>query len=58
MVEQGTIHVTYILTNDIVADTLTKALLKDQYWKFMRMLGLHCQKEETIAMMEGTLHTC
>jgi len=39
MVEQRVIEVTYIPTRDMVADMLTKALQKDAYWRFMRMLG-------------------
>jgi len=40
LVEQGTITVSYIPTRNMIADTLTKALPKDQYWCFMGMLGL------------------
>jgi len=40
MVEQGFIEVSYILTREVVTDILTKALPKDQYWRFMCMLGL------------------
>jgi len=51
LVEQGTITVSYIPTRNMVADTLTKALPKDQYWRFMRMLGLQTKKSEMIGVM-------
>ena len=58
LVEQETITVSYIPTRNMVADTLTKALPKDQYWRFMRMLGLQTSKSEMIGVMVQSGHTC
>ena len=40
MVEQKIITVSYIPTCDMVAETLTKPLARDSYWRMMRLLGL------------------
>ena len=52
MVEQKTIEVVYIPTRDMVADTLTKPLPRDQDERFMTMMGLRklyaCQLEENL----------
>jgi len=58
MVEQGTIQVSYIPTRDMVADTLTKPLPKDRYWRFMRLLGLVSHKNKTLEVMELMIHQC
>jgi len=60
LVEQGTITVSCIPIRNMVADTLTKALPKDQHWYFMRMLGLQTtkMKSEIIGVMVQSGHTC
>ena len=40
MVEQQAIAVTYVPTNQMIADTLTKPLLRDQFEKLRSMMGL------------------
>jgi len=48
MVEQKVIEVAYIPTKDMIADTLTKPLPREQYERFMTMMGLrkiHASKD-------------
>lgn len=40
MVEKGSIEVVYVPTNDMAADTLTKALPREEYEKYMAMFEL------------------
>ena len=40
LVGKGEAVVHYIPTGDMVADILTKPLVKDQYWKFVKAMGL------------------
>ena len=40
MVEQKAIEVVYIPTTDMIADTLTKALPRESYERFMALIGL------------------
>jgi len=42
----------------MVADTLTKALPKDQYWRVIRILCLQTMKSEMIGVMLQSGHTC
>ena len=58
MVEQGIITVTYIPTRNMVVDTLTKELPKEQYWRFMRVLGLQTVKSEVMWTMQVSHHRC
>lgn len=58
MVEQGFVEVTYIPTRDMVANMLTKALPKDAYWRFMRILGLRTMAKEQITIMQVMEHRC
>jgi len=58
MVEQRVIEVTYIPTRDMVADMLTKALQKDAYWRFVRMLGLKTMVKEQIMVKLEIKHRC
>ena len=51
MVEQKIITVAYIPTCDMVADTLTKPLPRDSYWRTMRLLGLQSEYCETAGVM-------
>lgn len=58
MVKQGVVKVSYIPTGDMVADMLTKALPKDSYWRFMRMLGLKTMAKEQITVIQEIEHRC
>ena len=48
----------YILTRNMVADMLTNALPKAQYYRFMNMIGLRMVKNESLVVMKMPSSRC
>ncbi|KAF8839361.1 hypothetical protein BDN67DRAFT_905732, partial [Paxillus ammoniavirescens] len=50
LVGKGEAIVLYVPTGDMVADILTKPLVRDQHWKFIKAMGLRLHLSGSVSI--------